>query len=234
MSEEKIIKGRFGHMHATEAVWALYPDFVPKQSEFVVYDHDENYDYERFKIGDGVSAVSELPFASNSSASSGMPIIRFVNARFGNDTIAPPTQVVSTSHPLKLTVEIIGGGSLQVGDALQACTRKTYWYNIKDNSGLTAYMYKKQKLRRFAWYTITEEDVGKRFLELELTDDHSYALFRSGSCNYYDRTLSPIYLRIRRPKGELQSNKSGMTVDAEFSNVLTVWKRYGDDGVTIK
>ena len=36
---------------------------------------------------------------------------------------------------MTITVEIVGGGALQVGDALQLCRRKNYNYNIKDEFG---------------------------------------------------------------------------------------------------
>jgi hypothetical protein len=47
-------------------------------------------------------------------------------------------------------------------------------------------------------------------------------------------TLSPIYIRIRRPKGKLQNNDSGHTVDADFSNIVTVWKVYYRNANQIK
>jgi hypothetical protein len=36
--------------------------FIPMQGELIVYDKDNNYSYERFKIGDGVTTVVNLPF----------------------------------------------------------------------------------------------------------------------------------------------------------------------------
>lgn len=51
--------------HATAAEWELAPlnAYVPKQGEMVVYDKDDENAVERLKIGDGVSTVSNLPFA---------------------------------------------------------------------------------------------------------------------------------------------------------------------------
>lgn len=50
--------------HATEAEWNAgnLSSYVPKQGEIIIYDKDEVYSYERFKIGDGVNSVSNLPF----------------------------------------------------------------------------------------------------------------------------------------------------------------------------
>lgn len=61
---EKNINGRIIHKHDTEANWIKAVNFVPKTAEIIVYDADENYAYERFKIGDGVTAVNDLEFYS--------------------------------------------------------------------------------------------------------------------------------------------------------------------------
>ena len=50
-----------------EANWAK-ATFAPLKGELIIYAPDENYDYPRFKIGDGVTAVNALPFASKQFA----------------------------------------------------------------------------------------------------------------------------------------------------------------------
>ena len=62
MSEKKI-NSRIVHKHDTETNWQKATGFIPKKGELIVYDIDNTYDYERFKIGDGVTVVSALPFA---------------------------------------------------------------------------------------------------------------------------------------------------------------------------
>ena len=57
---------RVVHKHDIEENWLKAVNFIPKQAEIVVYDRDNNHDYERFKIGDGVTNVNELPFSSES------------------------------------------------------------------------------------------------------------------------------------------------------------------------
>ena len=59
---EKKLSTRIVHKHDIEANWLKAVNFVPKQGELVVYDIDDNYNYERVKIGDGVTTVSDLPF----------------------------------------------------------------------------------------------------------------------------------------------------------------------------
>lgn len=75
--KEKQINARMQQKHDIEANWlkSAYIDgikengllkekpFIPKQAEIIVFDKDENYDYERFKIGDGITNVIDLPFA---------------------------------------------------------------------------------------------------------------------------------------------------------------------------
>lgn len=62
---EKNINARIIHKHDTEANWNLATNFTPKQGEIIVYDVDDTYTYERFKIGDGVTNVTSLPFITS-------------------------------------------------------------------------------------------------------------------------------------------------------------------------
>lgn len=49
--------------HATEIEWsAEHLDYIPKQGEIVVYDKDDTYNYERIKVGDGLTSIVNLPF----------------------------------------------------------------------------------------------------------------------------------------------------------------------------
>jgi hypothetical protein len=60
---EKNLKSRIIHLHDTEANWNLKTEFIPKIGEIVVYDKDTNFNYERFKIGNGITTIINLPFA---------------------------------------------------------------------------------------------------------------------------------------------------------------------------
>lgn len=61
---EKNIASRIIHKHDTEINWNK-SSFIPKQGELIIYDKDSTYDYERFKIGDGIQNVNLLPFAND-------------------------------------------------------------------------------------------------------------------------------------------------------------------------
>lgn len=43
--------------------WAKAINFTPLKNELIIYDKDEDYDYYRFKIGDGITNVNNLSFA---------------------------------------------------------------------------------------------------------------------------------------------------------------------------
>ena len=73
----KTIKGRIQNKHGTEEFWILsvYKDknnlteankrdnpFIPLPGELIIYDPDNIYKHKRFKYGDGVTDVVNLPF----------------------------------------------------------------------------------------------------------------------------------------------------------------------------
>ena len=53
------------HTHDTEENWNKCTTFIPKKGEMIVYDVDENYSYQRFKLGDGITTIVNLPFVIN-------------------------------------------------------------------------------------------------------------------------------------------------------------------------
>lgn len=59
---QKEFASRIIHKHDIETNWNKATTFIPKQGEMIVYDIDDLHDYERIKIGDGVTVVTELPF----------------------------------------------------------------------------------------------------------------------------------------------------------------------------
>ena len=53
---------RIIHTHDVEENWNKCDTFIPKAGEVIVYDIDATHAYERFKIGDGVKTIKDLPF----------------------------------------------------------------------------------------------------------------------------------------------------------------------------
>ena len=65
MANEKHINSRIQHKHDIEANLLKATTFIPKQGELIIYDIDDNYNYERVKVGDGVSNINTLPFITD-------------------------------------------------------------------------------------------------------------------------------------------------------------------------
>lgn len=162
-------------------------------------------------INDKFNSLSSSEGSNNSGSTSSleMPLIRFIGLR-GDNILS---NLDGEEYPVQFTVEVIAG-SLQVGDALQICGMRTFCESPKN-------LTKKRKLRRFAEYVITEDDLDKRVLTLTVNPTKN-ALAHLGHNNRQSGGPSIYYFRIRRPTGQLQANESGMTVNAKFSNVVPV------------
>lgn len=78
---ENILNIRMVQKHDIKDNWDKAVNFIPKQGEIIVYDADINFPQERFKIGDGITPVSELPFSANGPISTqGNPVFAEVPA----------------------------------------------------------------------------------------------------------------------------------------------------------
>ena len=62
MANTKEFFTRIQHKHDIEENWLKATNFTPLDGEIIIYDIDDNYDYERIKVGDGITNVSALPF----------------------------------------------------------------------------------------------------------------------------------------------------------------------------
>ena len=205
--------------------------FVIKDAPTYVYFEADSQpsEWNNYWVGDltkeNIIWGYKYPYDENGKVE--MPQIRFVgmpcNGWFGVVDWSQITgEQFATEENLKFTIEIVGGGALQVGDTLQICRMGTYG-GISEESGKKA-RPKKKKLRRYFEYVITKEDLDKRFITFEVSyeDRKTRKMFtRWDAFGVNDKS---IYFRIRRPKGEMNGDKQGieMTVDAEFSNVVSV------------
>lgn len=90
---EKNINTRVINKHDIEANWKKATTFIPKQGELIVYDIDNTYSYERFKIGDGKTLVNNLTFAS-------MPPDWNQTDETKNDYIKNKPELVELAHDL--------------------------------------------------------------------------------------------------------------------------------------
>ena len=64
MSENRLYT-RIIQKHDTEAQWNLNPDLIPLKGELIIYDADETTLVPRFKVGDGITRIVELPFSAS-------------------------------------------------------------------------------------------------------------------------------------------------------------------------
>lgn len=62
----KTFKGRIQNKHDTEANWSVAANFKPLAGELIIYDKDNAHSTPRFKVGDGSTLVSDLPFVNGS------------------------------------------------------------------------------------------------------------------------------------------------------------------------
>lgn len=61
---QKKITTRIQNKHDIEANWKLATNFIPLAGELIVYDKDAEHDYVRFKVGDGITKIADLPFTA--------------------------------------------------------------------------------------------------------------------------------------------------------------------------
>lgn len=62
----KSIYSRIIHTHDTEANW-LTSHFIPAQGELIIYDVDATHPNPRYKIGDGLTGINQLPFQNTNA-----------------------------------------------------------------------------------------------------------------------------------------------------------------------
>ena len=94
MAEEIILKAKVMHKHETEEDWEK-SNYVPRESELVVYDEDNNHNYKRFKIGDGDKKVKDLPFSTGLALEDGE----------GKESIQSPSSIAKGIYSIALGCE---------------------------------------------------------------------------------------------------------------------------------
>lgn len=107
MATKKEQLTRMSQKHDIEAHWKLAENFIPMAGEIIVYDSDEVYDYARFKCGDGVTKVNDLPFIFKIDKN-------YATKEYVNDAIANITIEVDNT----LTKEGEAADAKAVGDAI--------------------------------------------------------------------------------------------------------------------
>lgn len=71
MAVQPAVKTRIQLKNDTEAHWNLAANFVPLKGELIIYSADETHPFCRFKVGDGVTTVKNLPFSPGDGGGGG-------------------------------------------------------------------------------------------------------------------------------------------------------------------
>lgn len=177
---EKNIKSRIVHKHDVESNWLKAENFIPLKGELIIYDIDENYTYERFKIGDGATLVNNLPFAleNNVSIGSDNTILadNSFSAGFNNiaggkafKIVAEPTGIVGETGTY--TLDSVTG--IEVGMTYSAVTSRAAYHRgtiqsvNSANNTVTVNNY-----AGYALNTNTDDPDNYNFYNTFLLDDH--------------------------------------------------------------
>lgn len=111
------IKARIKNKHDTEANWASAVNFIPLAGEVIVYDVDSNHAYPRFKVGDGETLVSALPYSTDvltsyvtetELASALNETTSAINKNIATIDDEVATHVAATNNPHQVTKAQIG------------------------------------------------------------------------------------------------------------------------------
>ena len=66
MAVQQSIKTRIQLKNDTEANWNKAINFIPLKGEVIIYLADGTHPFSRFKVGDGITTVVNLPFSGAS------------------------------------------------------------------------------------------------------------------------------------------------------------------------
>lgn len=133
---KKYIQTRIQNKHALEVDWNS-SEFIPLQGELIIYDVDANHSYERFKIGDGIKKVTELPFLVSNETDVVLKDDLYTYTNIGKITGASntvPVKVASAGENLKTVFNTVFGTQQD-----QDPTINTSDVKLKVSTGTTVY-----------------------------------------------------------------------------------------------
>lgn len=128
------VKARIINKHDTEANWALAENFKPLAGEVIVYDVDSNHAYPRFKVGDGETLVSALPFSTDvlenyitetELASALNETTSAINKNIATIDDEVATHVAATNNPHQVTKAQVGLSNVKNVDTTNASNLTT-------------------------------------------------------------------------------------------------------------
>lgn len=117
---EKILKSRIAHKHDIESNWLKATNFTPMSGEIIIYDIDENYNYERMKIGDGTRNVNDLPFIDENINASKVDKVDGKGLSTNDYTNEDKEKLINASDSVDTLTTLVGDTSVseQISEAL--------------------------------------------------------------------------------------------------------------------
>ena len=230
----KTVKSRIIHKHDTAANWLKGASFVPKQGEIIVYDIDADHDYERFKIGDGKTAVNSLPFAGGDVAANAFESAKAYSVAeiaewVGDKTVSVQVQTamatkadVNHAHNDKYYTES------EIDTKLDAKSDKTHTHDLSNAS--VNYAATAGVASSVAWGNVT----GKPNTYTPATHKHDL-----GDVNSLDSALAGKVPTTRKVNGKaltgdvtLSASDVGADAAGSANTVLTNAKTYTNQQIT--
>lgn len=83
-----VLNTRIKQKHDTAENWSKATNFIPQNGELIVYDADDSNPSPRFKVGNGIDKVNDLPFSDDYiwAAIEGLPTKAYIE-EYVNESI---------------------------------------------------------------------------------------------------------------------------------------------------
>lgn len=228
MSEKTFNNIRIIHKHDTEENWLKAINFIPKQGELIIYDTDDIHTQPRFKIGDGETLVSELPFSQaqqpnwNQNDETALDYIKnkpgVATDEEGNAWFAGDVYVGSTSGVNKDE----GSKKLATEDFV-----KTSFVNLNSNTVLSFYCVED--------VTIVTNGISKVYpansnVEVRFTENDVFEIIPTSDNSIFALNAFPGALNTFYPWLEGVKQFSNILFDMNSEDMYTKWNQ-GNQGV---
>lgn len=127
----KVLKTRIVNKHDVEENWNKAINFIPKTGEIIVYDADSTHTCPRFKVGDGKTFVSSLPFVNANVEKALEGKVDKVSGKglSSNDyTSSDKDSVKNSANALNSSINIRKAASLANGTDLNGQQTEGFYY----------------------------------------------------------------------------------------------------------
>lgn len=145
---------RIAFKHDTEANWVKAKNFIPLEGEIIIYDADENYSYQRIKIGDGTTKVKDLPFDN-------------IQGDWNQNDETAPDYVKNRTHYVENSRE-----EIEIHLGTKECSGFTIDTSMPVIAGKTAYQSTLPQGEEDPYFNYGDYPIGSKFrLEIKQSND---------------------------------------------------------------